>query len=562
MKAQIKIDLAAHLQQVATRTYTDSQAYLTELIQNSQRSKAQNVFIETTDNSVTITDDGIGCKDYNDLLTLAHSGWTDVYDPFGQGFWSVLGAAQKIIVRSCDWQLTVNVPEILAGNLDLHAEKVDPISGFSVELYDTDPYILSKAEDLARFINLDIYYNGVLLEKEDFDASNDEWAQSIKNDSYHGYIVPGHGSIMLYYQGREVCDLPYCYGCGGRLEIADGILTLRAPDRKDVKRDEKLDNFTESILPYIEQMYANIVVNADDTTIRYYDSLINKFVPVEKLADLVSFNLIEGSNIAAVQEAVKNANNPIVQNAAVVNIEKSEIPSCDGNSVTIMDMQPIRRGRGRPRKSNTGINAAKLPKKVFWLNIDDVSSKRELLDKVQNYGMSIVIAKNRIEENVLRFRNIPHISALNDSVKINHTVTESGAISSIEERAIAAMNKIADMLDCPCIVNVGNIKSTEQIIHDGEVIAEFGLPVEALASYNGQIVINRKFIKHLKGCKKGTGGFDVKAFILLNLDVFAHELAHVKYGTDDFTTLHFTCQIKLMQDIADLLVSYKFRVNS
>ena len=86
--------------------FTTSATVLAELMQNARRAEANQVAFEykASDETLTVVDDGNGVDDFQALITVAGSGWSqEVMDserPFGMGFLAVSFAARHIRVES------------------------------------------------------------------------------------------------------------------------------------------------------------------------------------------------------------------------------------------------------------------------------------------------------------------------------------------------------------------------------------------------------------------------------------------------------------------------------
>jgi len=91
-----------------------------ELIQNARRADATQIDI-TVDHSarkIMIADNGVGIDDFNKLVDLASSGWTneDIIandKPFGMGFFAVFYACEKVVVRSKGQMLEATQDDII-----------------------------------------------------------------------------------------------------------------------------------------------------------------------------------------------------------------------------------------------------------------------------------------------------------------------------------------------------------------------------------------------------------------------------------------------------------------
>jgi hypothetical protein len=91
-----------------------------ELMQNARRAGATKVIIETdrTSKQMVVIDDGCGVEDFQKMITIAESDWSDEIleseDPFGIGFASAVFAAEKITVESRGKQISFTAADIVA----------------------------------------------------------------------------------------------------------------------------------------------------------------------------------------------------------------------------------------------------------------------------------------------------------------------------------------------------------------------------------------------------------------------------------------------------------------
>ena len=79
---------------------------LGELLQNARRAQASAIHITVNQDSLTITDDGIGISDLQTLIFIAESGWDKQLkareNAFGLGVLSTLYFAETLTVHSRD----------------------------------------------------------------------------------------------------------------------------------------------------------------------------------------------------------------------------------------------------------------------------------------------------------------------------------------------------------------------------------------------------------------------------------------------------------------------------
>lgn len=101
-------------------SFTKHATVLGEIIQNANRAGATKVeFDVLEDGTLVVTDNGKGISDFQNLFTIAESGWDQEIvtkeKPFGMGFLSALYACKKISIISNGMALNADTAEILAG---------------------------------------------------------------------------------------------------------------------------------------------------------------------------------------------------------------------------------------------------------------------------------------------------------------------------------------------------------------------------------------------------------------------------------------------------------------
>ena len=134
---EIKSDMMGYIQNIRSQVMFDSQTTVVdELVQNCKRAGAKNVNITLYErDTLTIQDDGIGCDDLQDLFCSNHSGWKNVAEAFGQGFFSVFSIADEIEVISIGGSIFIDVNDILNnGQFSFNEDKTKTRKGFYVKL--------------------------------------------------------------------------------------------------------------------------------------------------------------------------------------------------------------------------------------------------------------------------------------------------------------------------------------------------------------------------------------------------------------------------------------------
>ena len=91
--------------------YPNRYTVLAELLQNARRAGASAVHVryDADAKRLTVTDDGCGVSDFQTLLTLGESGWSEAVrrteQPFGLGFLQSLYVAERCCVESAGRRL-------------------------------------------------------------------------------------------------------------------------------------------------------------------------------------------------------------------------------------------------------------------------------------------------------------------------------------------------------------------------------------------------------------------------------------------------------------------------
>lgn len=129
--------------------FASSYSMLGELMQNARRAGATRVdfVLDREARMLSVTDDGNGIKDFQDLVILAKSGWEEqtvlAERPFGMGLFSVLFSAAEVTFRSRGKRLTLSLADIVEKReLLVEADEVGPEVGTRIELRDVSEKLL------------------------------------------------------------------------------------------------------------------------------------------------------------------------------------------------------------------------------------------------------------------------------------------------------------------------------------------------------------------------------------------------------------------------------------
>ena len=106
----------AHLREL----FSSSTVALSEIAQNARRAQATKVVFDLSEDGRTlvVTDNGIGIDDFQKLIVVAESGWSDELmadeQPFGIGFASVSFCAESVLVESKGKSISFTTEDLVA----------------------------------------------------------------------------------------------------------------------------------------------------------------------------------------------------------------------------------------------------------------------------------------------------------------------------------------------------------------------------------------------------------------------------------------------------------------
>jgi len=153
--------------------FSTDKTFVRELLQNARRSGATEVHVTVTDNAFVIRDNGCGIDDFQSLLTLAESGWTEqgvvVEKPFGMGFFSALFAGESVKIFSKGKVLKIDTAK--ATNFeDLHVV-VDPfgdVEGTHITIKNKDGFkgVLETLKMEACAFPIPVFVNGEAVDRK------------------------------------------------------------------------------------------------------------------------------------------------------------------------------------------------------------------------------------------------------------------------------------------------------------------------------------------------------------------------------------------------------------
>ena len=141
--------------------------FVTELMQNARRAGATEIYFRHANNDLRVSDNGCGVRDFNKLLTLCESGWSqDVQEsdtPYGVGFLSAIMASSEFTVTSNGKTLHAVTDELLAGVPATITHNDESPVGTTITLKLRNAIDLQRVLDLsARTFPIQVYRNGMI----------------------------------------------------------------------------------------------------------------------------------------------------------------------------------------------------------------------------------------------------------------------------------------------------------------------------------------------------------------------------------------------------------------
>lgn len=597
----IKVDVPGQIRLFRSATFPSKYPFIEESIQNSQRSKATEIDFWVSSKRVVVTDDGIGLSDPSDLFTIAHSGWDEEtkanQNPFGIGFFSCVKMANEIVIESNKFRIYFDVRRVIEEGLTkLNVVEIEPVKGFRVilsDLEDFDTYLFTRSiESTGRFVrDLVVKINGNPIQQEAITKTDgSEFATEVHTESFKGWLRPWNyfkdsgvtfgypESIEIYYQDRLVRGLTVLPQLGGYLLVDTKYINLRAPDRKDFIRDEKLEKLKEQIVAAAKPIVINILEEGEDKDIEKYENLILSTMSVseyekylryilihsekelDKLVSAVNngdeltveqvISLIEGSE-EALENTPEQVDDPIVE---TVETYHPPVFTEEPDSIT-------NKNAGVQRKFRKG---DRLPDKteeiVYYVDKEDLILYIDLVVEAINNKIKVVVVRNKLELEAIKKRpNMYEIGELEKKVTSQIELSNVGPQDLSEKRAMwifSIISRVVGLESNPFVIGdltlkrtttLGNIKTIE------ETIKPFGV------SDGERILVDRSKLRraNLRASEINRLLASDLIFIGSNLDTIAHELTHHMYNTDDETSAHYRLQLDLTREILTKIFNYE-----
>lgn len=562
--------------------YDNILTFLFELIQNSQRAKSTKIEITVTEESIIISDNGVGCKHPNVLFTLDISGFGV---GFGEGFSSIYTIADRFDVSTLDWKANVDVNRILKErNLNVDIEPNPFKQGFKIKIEgekikENKRKIISHVERIGSIIpGIDFYLNDHYIEKIDLFESKPHYQfhHFFDNRLYKARLAikkpTSYGRVAVYYDYRYVCDL-YEEGVEGTILIKSGKINLKAPDRKAIIYDDKRFSLIDQIKKDTITLLKAILKEGTSDDIDTYSNVIEYYLDV---SDYVRFLKIDETNILnqyetreQAKEEEANDETPALETFTEDNEEETN-RTPEQPTERLKDLNRNEEDRtfnayviGNKteevtKKELKKVNLTNIKRKsnVVWIEQNAVEHKQPLITKYEYYGIFTFISPHVLYDNALRFLGITHINDVEDKgVLKDYTVKNTGAKTKIEMRVMEILDTIEQGLGLRSTFKISDIDCKLIVSLSDKKIYQEKLNVEGYCQ--GDVIhLNRKALDYGDISSTSLGkenmGIHEVLFVLNTIELIAHELAHLIYSTEDNTMEHHEATFKLQKRIAQL----------
>ncbi len=282
--------------------FDDPTIFVAELIQNAYRARAKNIWFQFENDSLTVTDDGRGCKRPENILTLDLSEWDTTDEGFGIGFWSILAIPdlKRFMVASHKWSTNVETNNIFDnGDLLTSIDSLEhnPLDGFKIVMqsphfmsFEHKWEIIDKIKSIGGLQPFNVYVDGERVRKRNL--LDEVYGDFTKDFSTHKFtaclsVSNDYSSPVLYYEKRPVIDMYEIDFCEGVIEMRPKALNLKEPDRKSIIKNDKYYQFIEQIKKCVKELYIDFVKNSSEDLINEYAYSIDSVLSVKEYENYI-----------------------------------------------------------------------------------------------------------------------------------------------------------------------------------------------------------------------------------------------------------------------------------
>jgi len=499
--------------------FSNDSAWVGELVQNAQRAHAERLNIDycASKKILTFEDDGIGCSDPEKFFTLADSGWDEKtqleQNSQGIGFFSLCGPASSCEVQSCNWTATVDFDHIDQDNA-LQISKDSPfVKGTKLVIQlkmETSGYDLyDYFEEFVRYAPFkEVLYGGRTLPTGESFISEDEVngiGVAIDTEDWEGVVSLKKNyscsCLHIFFQNRPLVSLS-SIPLNGNLHMKTPVLNVRMPDRQAFVDDENYRSWVSLLNALAAKLAEKVLKSENQLEIKDRDYIIANLLSIETMKKLTKF--------VSLKEFKEGATSPATHQLdtfSEISLDKEAIKAMALKRLSSMaDRQIYSRVRMTPSLSQKPFSEIKGTK--TWIAATDIASNVDLLEKLEEFGYSVLVVRNEIEKKILKHEGVLEAS----SIVFNQTY----AMRSDDQSNDQLIDKVIEITTIPFDVRKLSLEES-----DGRITYKKQVTLMAVY-YDHRIVVQSEFFRM---CAKKAAGNAFYLSILL-APTLAHELAH------------------------------------
>lgn len=603
---KIDSDVTNRFKRIMNQVEFDGQlTFITELLQNCQKGKATKVDVTLYGDKLIVCDNGIGCADPKDLFTLDTSGFEQ---GFGEGFSSVYTLLGRVKVKTLDWEAEVDVANLASKRVikkeDLHVPiyKSYFYQGFIVEL--VSEKIGANEEEIKQMIrkvsstmlDIDFTINGETLSKHDlFKApEHHHFYELFDNSMYTGMLyvdtLHEYKGVDVYYEDRFVQNIHQGLGgLSGNIVVKKNKISLKAPDRTSIIRDEKRALLLKHLKRNLVTLLIYVLKEGSLDEVGAYSNVIQQHIPIEKSARFLRVNESEiknqyeakqtASDIPLIKKERKQGRFPLTfdkigRRGSIKTMTSPPKAKVKGLDISTKNVKP-KKGRQQsdrsfasyvspPRPKRDGdsnlVSLSVLKKKtnVVWVELSRVKEFSEMIAEYEYYGIFTFISQNKLYDEALEYLGITHIEQVEENaIEKDYSVRNTGAKNKKEQRVMEILEKIESFFGLKETFYLSDIDCKMTVRLNDKKLHQQKLEIKGYAQ--GDVIhLNRKSLEFGKITgtmigKKQLGVHDLK-FILANLVLISHELSHF-YGGNDNTLEQYHIQDSIQNKIGEFILN-------
>ena len=558
MAVELKVNVINQLKLLRQSTFKDIYCFLDEDIQNAQRAKATEVKVTVDrwgEGTVTIENNGNVLTNPQALFSIAESDWDEEVrnseNPFGMGFFSNITVTNLINVHSGNTYITFDVEDMISiNNTEIKVEETDDYyDGFKLILrnfdFDTanEYRIQERVEVLGKYVHeLDIYYNGELIEEKDLTEGDDSRYQfSMDDEKCKGWIALADNyswgnNVNVFYKGRLVVPLEGLPYLKGDLHVSDKTLNLTSPDRKDIIKDEKLNIFKKAIADYVEKYCTSLLIDGEEN-ISNYSSCFGRYVDKKNVKNSIKFMTFKSKNEDDVKylkgiAIARRKNNDIdsftgyeiylqkdatkqneqILNEVTVSPELQTVPkeangrvyheASYSHSDGYIEVPEIKQEDLMEKRGSLIIDSVE---PTFFIGFNEVEQYEYKLNIAKHYDLKIIVSRNEVETSILKSMkesdNVLHISELKEEITVRGYLSNT-ELSIKESRALMIFDMISRILGFDHnVFAIGDLMVTKSVLVDSIGVEEEMIEPNIVVlkdALNDKVYVDRSIINKNK----------------------------------------------------------------